>query len=115
MVDNIKIVGKIGQFTQTRTDEPKLDMTIGLWHESIPSTSWQVGSYDELLNGPNDNGKGFKSYANDYINYVKNIIAIGKSKGMMPGEFYFHIGDPGPNNWDKSNLNNYKYGFVRSK
>ena len=109
MVDNIKIVGKIGQFTQTRTDEPKLDMTIGLWHESIPSTSWQIGSYDELLNGPNDNGKGFKSYANDYINYVKNIIAIGKSKGMMPGEFYFHNGDPGPNNWDKSNLNNYKY------
>ena len=77
MGENIKIIGKIGQFTQTRTDEPELDMTIGLWHESIPSQRWDLRSYDELLNGPSDNDKGFKSYANDYVNYVKNIIEIG--------------------------------------
>ena len=106
-MSDIKIVGTIGNFYSIKAN--KSDLTIGLWHESIPSTSWQLGSYEELLNGPNKNELGFKSYANDYVNYVKNIIAIGKSKGMMPGEFYFHIGDPGPNNWDKSTLNNYKY------
>ena len=94
MGENIKIVGKIGQFTQTRTDEPKLDMTIGLWHQTIPNGSWDVGTYDVLLNGTNNNGLGFKSYANDYVNYVKNIIEIGKSKGINQGEFYFLVGDP---------------------
>ena len=88
MVDNIKIVGKIGQFTQTRTDEPKLDMTIGLWHQSIPK--WDFGTYDDYLN----NKLGFQKYATDYVNYVKNIIEIGKSKGINQGEFYFLVGDP---------------------
>ena len=70
-------------------------MTIGLWHESMPSQKWQsIVEYDILLNGPNDNGKGFKSYATDYVNYVKNLINIGKTKGIQQGEFYFATGDP---------------------
>ena len=106
---SINIIGKIGNLTKTTHIEP-LDMTIGLWHESIPSTTWQVGSYNDLLNGnathPN---LGFKSYATNYVNYVQNLINIGKTKGIQPGEFYFAVGDPGPINWSYTNLNNFKY------
>ena len=89
-MSEINIVGKIGNFYSIKAN--KSDLTIGLWHESIPSTSWQLGSYEELLNGPNKNELGFKSYRK--MKLIKKNCG-GKSKGI-PGIF-FHIGDPGPN------------------
>ena len=72
------------------------DVTLGLWHESIPGAAWSHKDPSTFLGSAD--GIGFKAYATSYVNYVKNLIKIAAKRGIKPGEFYFAIGDPGTDN-----------------
>jgi len=68
------------------------NVTIGLWHESVPTGAWSGRLHKDFLNGMNKDG--FKQYANLYVNYVSNILKVAATKTIKQGEFYFSIDDP---------------------
>ena len=70
--------------------DPSSDVTIGLWHESVPGSTWGKTEHSEFLEGPT----GFKAYSELYVNYVSNIVKVAQKKGVKLGEFYFSIDDP---------------------
>ncbi len=84
--------------------------TLGLWHETIPSATWQVDSLQPYLQGtPSQPGTGFTDYAEAYVQYVKNLKSLATAKGASLGTVYFALGDPDISNWSGALNNAYKY------
>ena len=85
-------------------------LTIGLWHETIPSATWQVDSLPTYLQGTSSHpGTGFTDYAEAYVQYVKNLKSLATAKGASLGTVYFALGDPDVSNWSGALNNAYKY------
>jgi len=84
--------------------------TLGLWHETIPSATWQVDSLQPYLQGTNSHpGTGFTDYAEAYVQYVKNLKSLATAKGAALDTVYFALGDPDVSNWSGALNNAYKY------
>ena len=84
--------------------------TLGLWHETIPSATWQVDSLQPYLQGSDSHpGTGFIDYAEAYVQYVKNLKSAATAKGAALGTVYFALGDPDVSNWSQALNNAYKF------
>ena len=92
------------------SDEPTSTLTLGLWHESIPSGTWQVSNLEAYLNDPGIYpNTGFADYAKDYVQYVVNLKSAVEAKGLSLGTVYFALGDPGNPDWGAALNNAYKF------
>lgn len=90
--------------------------TIGLWHETVPTGSWDVNTIQSYLSGTGATaGLGFESYATDYVNYVSNLkrLAAADGRNIDLGTVYFAIGDPGNEDWTTNNV--YKYAIPSAE
>ena len=91
-----------GAFVETQAieliaAEDHASKTIGLWHETVPTGSWDVDNIQSYLSGTGATaGLGFESYATDYVNYVSNLkrLAAADGRNIDLGTVYFAIGDP---------------------
>ncbi|MDO7687765.1 MAG: fibronectin type III domain-containing protein [Pirellulales bacterium] len=110
-----------GAFVETQTieliaAEDHAPKTIGLWHETVPTGSWDVNTIQSYLSGTGATaGLGFESYATDYVNYVSNLkrLAAADGRNIDLGTVYFAIGDPGNEDWTTNNV--YKYAIPSAE
>ena len=110
-----------GALVETQTTglivtEDYASKTIGLWHETVPTGSWDVDNIQSYLSGTGATaGLGFESYAADYVSYVSNLkrLAAADGRNIDLGAVYFAIGDPGNEDWTTNNV--YKYAIPSAE